>query len=466
MKDFYILKKISIFIFLAVFVLTMLYGQSDSGKTMREKAVTYKGSMTPPTNLHKEPDGHWTPYTPPTPPEGASFYVVVKGDTLWDISTKQLGSPYLWPQIWDANTYITDAHWIYPGDPLNIKKPEVIENPQAHGGTTAKLPEITPSTSGGMEPASASEKQTTLSTQVEKSELKMASDKPPVYERDIYCTGYIDPDFKKTSLQIMASTDSRREDLGDKMVVYLNEGRQQKIGEGEIYTIIRPVNPVYHPVSGGAIGTFVLMVGRLKVLTVMEKTSLAEIIMACDAVHYGDGLIPFEAITFPWDVKANYDLPVVLESSTFKKPMGKVVWSQDRLEDIGDGNVVYVDIGSKDHLLPGDKIYFIRNAGKSDTLVTTVDDLYREQKVDVPWSDLYRENKPKITIKDKRSNRFAKKQNAKAARRSKALETKGLEGLNTCLGEGVILSTQKDTATVKILVSLNDIHVGDNVLVE
>jgi hypothetical protein len=30
------------------------------------------------------------------------------------------GDPYLWPQLWEQNRYILDAHWIYPGDPLLI----------------------------------------------------------------------------------------------------------------------------------------------------------------------------------------------------------------------------------------------------------------------------------------------------------------------------------------------------------
>ena len=31
---------------------------------------------------------------------------------------EHLGDPYLWPQIWERNQYVLDAHWIYPGDPL------------------------------------------------------------------------------------------------------------------------------------------------------------------------------------------------------------------------------------------------------------------------------------------------------------------------------------------------------------
>lgn len=47
-------------------------------------------------------------------------YTVVKGDTLWDISSVFLNSPWLWPRLWQANSQIENPHLIYPGDLLTL----------------------------------------------------------------------------------------------------------------------------------------------------------------------------------------------------------------------------------------------------------------------------------------------------------------------------------------------------------
>ena len=51
-------------------------------------------------------------------PEGQKgrLHVVVPGDTLWDITSQYLGTPWIWPSIWNENDAIQNPHRIYPGD--------------------------------------------------------------------------------------------------------------------------------------------------------------------------------------------------------------------------------------------------------------------------------------------------------------------------------------------------------------
>lgn len=62
----------------------------------------------------------WAHAAPELRSDHPERYTVVKGDTLWDISSRFLNNPWYWPEIWHVNPQVRNPHLIYPGDVLAL----------------------------------------------------------------------------------------------------------------------------------------------------------------------------------------------------------------------------------------------------------------------------------------------------------------------------------------------------------
>jgi len=316
----------------------------------------------PPQDLHLV-DGHWTAWNPPQPPEGAQIHVIERGDTLWDLAARFHGDPYLWPQIWERNQYILDAHWIYPGDPL-VLGPEVapVDN-LAEGGT---LDEAEPEEDLG--PADGD---------VLTSEQAAGDPVPLGGESDIYCSGFIgdlDEKFEHTivgseyesvspDLDMLPSYGFRgkygkpgtaKYNLSTGDIVYLDGGRARGMTPGTLFTVVQPQRQVVHPITRQVTGRYYHYLGRIRVLSVQETTAIGEIVHSCDPILIGNQLRAFEPEPVPLGRlgalrPVNYPEP---EEDLKDNPV--ILFTQDDLVSIAEDHVVYIDRGEDAEVTPGD----------------------------------------------------------------------------------------------------------------
>jgi hypothetical protein len=134
-------------------------------------------------------------------------YVIQPGDTLWDVSTRFLGDAYAWPQLWSVNEYITNPHWIYPGNRIYFRLGDALNPPSA-----------------GMDaPAEPTDAGARVAVRGEAATSENACDFPVIFDRAI--------DGLKVSVPGMLGDDAS---LGIRGKVYASEVLGQAVGEGRI----------------------------------------------------------------------------------------------------------------------------------------------------------------------------------------------------------------------------------------
>jgi hypothetical protein len=323
----------------------------------------------PPQDLHLVGD-HWTAWDPPVPPEGVQVHIIQRGDTLWDLAGRFYGNPYLWPQLWERNQYILDAHWIYPGDPLVL------------GVEVAPVEQLTDVDSGAGEPGEG--ELAPPSEPIEGVLTSGAAAGAPIplgSESDIYCSGYIGevqepftyaiigseydtltPQLKvgargridaRVTQGIWGPVGSVKYGLTTSDIVYVDGGRARGLTPGSLFTVVQPRQEIYHPLSDLLYGRLYRYLGRLRILSVQEETAIAEIVHACDPIQVGSLLQPFQPEPVPLGRPtaprpANYPTEAERLASA---PV--ILFSQDNIVSLGEDHLVYIDRGGE-QVTPGD----------------------------------------------------------------------------------------------------------------
>jgi hypothetical protein len=303
--------------------------------------VSAQAVSPPPRPLHLVGD-HWTPYSPPSEfPPGARVHVVERGDTLWGLAKKYLGDPYLWPQIWERNSYVLDSHWIYPGDSILIDV--AVQEPKA-----AAAEETAPAAPAPVEaPPAAAPPEAAPTEGVHPAVLPY----PLGTSADVYCFARI---FEDEGIFPFAVKSAQQVEYQGQFstldVLYLDGGSQEGVRAGDQFFVYHRLRPLRHPISGAAMGVVYQQVGQLRVLCAQEHSSIAEITLACNAIVVGDHLLPFEPVPVPL---VTAPTPTSLCDAPNGKPTGYVVYGRDDVIGSAGDDVVMTDLGSTEGLYPG-----------------------------------------------------------------------------------------------------------------
>jgi hypothetical protein len=237
--------------------------------------------------------------------EAEGVYTIKKGDTLWDISARFLKDPFLWPKLWERNPYITNPHWIYPGNPVQLtglepsKKAEVKEEPKtvaeekpkAEGKPeeVVKEPEAKPA-----EPTPAEKKPEAVAEE----KPAVVAEKPapvegkPVYFREIRDAGFLsDIEYRGIGIVLESKEGKNLMSAGD--IVYLAFKTSEPILVGSKYTIFRAAEEVTHPVTGKIIGRKYNIIGNIQLIDQNSRFFTARVVESFDAITKGDYIQPY-----------------------------------------------------------------------------------------------------------------------------------------------------------------------------
>ena len=297
-------------------------------------------------------------------PDHPERYTVVKGDTLWDISTRFLKSPWHWPKIWKINQEIKNPHLIYPGDVIVFRmvdgKPELTVL-RKETVTAPGLPSL-PESAKAREPATAvtpaDGRTVKLGPQVHTEGLDAAIPTIPpnailpfltrplvVGENELEQAGYI-----TTGLDDRIA-------LGNGSQFY---ARGLKDGDPEYYQIVRLGKAIRHPETRELLAYELLYLGNARRLETGDPSKLV-------VTEVKQEIIPTDRLV---EAPKKASLPYYYPHPPKTQVEGRIVSALNAVAEIGSYTVVGISLGAREGIEEGSVLRVMRHAGKHKDPVT------------------------------------------------------------------------------------------------
>ncbi|RJQ64139.1 MAG: LysM domain-containing protein [Desulfobacteraceae bacterium] len=274
--------------------------------------------------------------------ESGLYYIIQKGDTLWNISGRFLDSPERWPELWKENSDIADPHSIRPGRCIRLQR-EVDFTRMADDGSRSSPERIDPVTP----------KET-----VDKNRYFRFS--------SIDRIGFIkDRPVEPSGVIFKAKDDVSL--IGDGDIVYVQKLEDRLFTPGGRFTAYRTLQLGHRNAQDRGFQHY--PTGVLEIVRNEETYAVGKVVAVYRTIQVDDRLMPFEARS-----------PEIRLSETNKEVKGEIISSEEQMLIFGDQSVAYIDKGAKDGVSPGQTytLYYhesarLQSKDETDTLLTPVE---------------------------------------------------------------------------------------------
>jgi hypothetical protein len=276
-----------------------------------------------------------------------------------------------------------------------------------------------------------------------------AQSAPPVPRSgDIYCSGEVTTEaIPHDTYVITGEQSSTRITFDEGDYVYVNKGSNQGVKVGDVFSAVRAVKDPFgiewtkwEFAILKKMGTVWEDEGRVKVIIVRPDTSIGQVEHSCDYVQRGDILLPFtERPAPPLKSEAGFDRFAPANG----KPLAMVITGKKFQQQVGNNDIIYVNLGNSQGVKIGDYFRIFRYQGtQHETAYQTPRYAFdQEDGMAVPDVGIYG------------FGSVPKKWNWSNVPRED-------------VGEGIVLRTGPNSATVLITFCLRPVYPGDYVEIE